>query len=161
MTAASAVDDIVQSDYEHGFVTDIESDTLPPGLDESVVGAISQRKAEPTFMLERRLQALHHWQTMQEPNWASVHHMPIDYQGISYYSAPKKKAGPKSLDEVDPALLETYKKLGIPIEEQKALAGIAVDAVFDSVSVATTYRKKKEGKKEKTERKEKKEKEKK
>jgi len=140
MTAASAVEKIVQSDYQHGFVTDIESDTLPPGLDESVVRGISQRKAEPSFMLERRLQALHHWRTMQEPNWASVHHLPIDYQGISYYSAPKKKEGPKSLDEVDPALLETYNKLGIPIEEQKALAGVAVDAVFDSVSVATTFR---------------------
>jgi len=141
MSAATEVEDLVRSEYEHGFVTAIESDTLPPGLDEGVVQAISQRKGEPQFMLEARLKAYRHWLTMTEPQWASVEHPPIDYQRISYFSAPKKKAL-QSLDEVDPALLETYEKLGIPIEEQKALAGVAVDAVFDSVSVATTFREK-------------------
>ena len=141
MSAATEVEDLVRSEYEHGFVTDIESDTLPPGLDEGVIRAISARKGEPDFMLEARLKAYRHWLTMTEPQWASVEHPPIDYQAISYFSAPKKKAL-KSLDEVDPALLETYEKLGIPIEEQKALAGVAVDAVFDSVSVATTFREK-------------------
>ncbi len=141
MTPTPAVEDIVRSDYEHGFTTEIESDTLPPGLDEQVVRAISRRKGEPEFMTEWRLKAYRRWLTMQEPAWASVHYPRIDFQSISYYSAPKRpEDGPKSLDEVDPALLETYEKLGIPIEEQKALAGIAVDAVFDSVSVATTFR---------------------
>jgi len=144
MSATSdQVEQLIKNEYEHGFVTDIESETLPPGLDESTVRAISAKKNEPEFMLQWRLQAYHHWLTMQEPDWASIHHPPIDYQAISYYSAPKKKGdGPKSLDEVDPELLETYNKLGIPIDEQKALAGIAVDAVFDSVSVATTFRSK-------------------
>ncbi len=143
MSATSdQVDELIKSEYEHGFVTNIESETLPPGLNEDTIRFISAKKNEPEFMLEWRLRAYHHWLTMEEPNWASVEHPPIDYQTISYYSAPKKKGdGPKSLDEVDPELLETYKKLGIPIEEQKALAGIAVDAVFDSVSVATTFRK--------------------
>jgi Fe-S cluster assembly protein SufB len=141
MSENSEVQALVKSEYQHGFITDIESDSLPPGLDEGVVRAISARKGEPEFMLEWRLAAYRHWLTMKEPSWASVHHTPIDYQGISYFSAPKKKGGPASLDEVDPALLETYEKLGIPIEEQKALAGVAVDAVFDSVSVATTFRK--------------------
>ncbi|MCX7868287.1 MAG: Fe-S cluster assembly protein SufB, partial [Limisphaera sp.] len=122
-------------------VTEIESDTLPPGLKEEVIRAISRRKGEPEFMTEHRLKAYRHWLRMQEPRWAFVHYPPIDFQAISYYSAPKGlKEGPKSLDEVDPALIETYNKLGIPIEEQKALAGVAVDAVFDSVSVATTFR---------------------
>ena len=142
MTETSEVEGLVHSEYEHGFVTEIESDSLPPGLDEGVVGAISRRKGEPGFMLEWRLKAYRHWLTMQQPEWASVHYPPIDFQAISYFSAPKKKDGPKSLDDVDPALLETYEKLGIPIEEQKALAGVAVDAVFDSVSVATTFREK-------------------
>ena len=141
MTGASAVEDIVKSEYEHGFTTDIESDTLPPGLDEEVVRAISQRKGEPEFMTEQRLKAYRHWLTMREPEWAAVDYPRIDFQSISYYSAPKRPEDmPKSLDEIDPVLLETYNKLGIPIEEQKALAGIAVDAVFDSVSVATTFR---------------------
>ena len=136
------VDELIKSEYEHGFVTNIESETLPPGLNEDTIRFISAKKNEPEFMLESRLRAYHHWLSMEEPDWASVEHPPIDYQAISYYSAPKKKGdGPKSLDEVDPELLETYNKLGIPIEEQKALAGIAVDAVFDSVSVATTFRK--------------------
>jgi Fe-S cluster assembly protein SufB len=141
--SATAVEDIVKSEYEHGFVTEIESDTLPPGLDEDVVRAISARKGEPEFMLEYRLKAFRHWQTMDTPRWAHVHYPPIDFQAISYFSAPKKAGdGPKSLDEIDPALRETYDKLGIPIEEQMALSGIAVDAVFDSVSVATTFREK-------------------
>ncbi len=142
MTANLAVEAIVESEYEHGFVTEIDSDTLPPGLDEGVVRAISARKEEPDFMLEYRLRALRHWQTMTNPAWSKVHYPPIDFQAISYYSAPKTKPGPKSLDEIDPALRETYDKLGIPIEEQMALSGIAVDAVFDSVSVATTFREK-------------------
>ncbi|MEE8512818.1 MAG: Fe-S cluster assembly protein SufB, partial [Acidiferrobacterales bacterium] len=124
-----------------GFVTDIEADTVAPGLNEDIIRTISAKKHEPQFMLDWRLQAYRHWLTMKEPQWANVHHPPIDYQEIIYYSAPKSdKDGPKSLDEVDPKLLETYAKLGIPLEEQKALAGVAVDAVFDSVSVATTFK---------------------
>jgi Fe-S cluster assembly protein SufB len=142
MSATQAVEDLVKSEYEHGFVTEIESDTLPPGLDEDVVRAISARKGEPEFMLEYRLKAFRHWQTMETPRWAHVHYPQIDFQAISYFSAPKKKDGPTSLDEIDPALRETYNKLGIPIEEQMALSGIAVDAVFDSVSIATTFREK-------------------
>ena len=140
IAASPAVEAIVASEYEHGFVTEIESDTLPPGLDEGVVRAISARKGEPDFMLDYRLRAFRHWQTMATPAWAQVHYPAIDFQAISYFSAPKSQDGPKSLDEIDPALLETYNKLGIPIEEQMALSGIAVDAVFDSVSVATTFR---------------------
>jgi Fe-S cluster assembly protein SufB len=136
------IEKYIHSGYEHGFVTSIESDTVPPGLDENIIRFISTKKQEPDWMLERRLQAFQHWQQLQEPEWAHLEHPPIDYQTISYYSAPKKKGdGPKSLDEVDPELIETYNKLGIPLEEQKALAGVAVDAVFDSVSVATTFRK--------------------
>ncbi|QYZ67172.1 MAG: cysteine desulfurase [Gammaproteobacteria bacterium (ex Lamellibrachia satsuma)] len=134
------MDALIQSDYAQGFVTQIESDTLPPGLNEGVIRTISERKGEPEWMLKRRLAAYRFWRTMKEPNWSSIHHPPIDYQSISYYSSPKKKAGLKSLDEVDPELLATYEKLGIPIHEQKTLAGVAVDAVFDSVSVATTFR---------------------
>ncbi len=127
--------------YQHGFVTDIDSDTLPPGLDESVVRAISARKREPQFLLDWRLRAYRHWLTMREPRWARLRYEPIDYQGISYYSAPKPKGdAPKSLDEVDPKLLETYAKLGVPLHERARLAGVAVDAVFDSVSVATTFK---------------------
>ena len=132
---------LVGQKYRHGFVTDIESDTLPPGLDEDVIRAISHKKQEPAFMLEWRLKAYRHWLTMQEPRWARVHYNPIDYQAISYYSAPRPNANaPKSLDEVDPKLLETYEKLGIPLHERAKLAGVAVDAVFDSVSVATTFK---------------------
>ena len=140
MSASPTVEAVVESEYEYGFVTEIESDTLPPGLDEGVVRAISARKGEPDFMLEYRLKALRHWRTMETPRWAHVHYPEIDFQAISYYSAPKTKDGPKSLDEIDPVLRETYNKLGIPIEEQMALSGIAVDAVFDSVSIATTFR---------------------
>ncbi|EIC20357.1 Fe-S cluster assembly protein SufB [Thiorhodovibrio frisius] len=142
MSAVAEYDHLVKSEYEHGFITDIESDTLPPGLDETVITAISVRKGEPDWMREWRLSAYAKWLEMPTPEWAAVHHPAIDFQDISYFSAPKIKDGPKSLDEVDPVLLETYEKLGIPIEEQKALAGIAVDAVFDSVSVATTFRSK-------------------
>ena len=143
MSEVPDVQELVESEYEHGFVTEIESDSLPPGLDEGVVRAISERKREPEFMLESRLKAFRHWLTMEQPRWASVHYRPIDFQSISYFSAPKRpEDGPQSLDDVDPVLLETYEKLGIPIEEQKALAGVAVDAVFDSVSVATTFRSK-------------------
>ena len=135
------VDALVRREYQHGFVTDLESDTVPPGLDEDVVRLISRKKGEPEFLVEWRLKAYRHWLTMTEPRWANVVHAPIDYDGISYYSAPKSKEdGPKSLDEVDPKLLETYEKLGIPLEERAALAGVAVDAVFDSVSVATTFK---------------------
>ncbi|HEY9052123.1 MAG TPA: Fe-S cluster assembly protein SufB [Gammaproteobacteria bacterium] len=136
------VDELIKSGYEHGFVTDIESDTVPPGLNEDVIRLISAKKQEPEWMLESRLKAYRRWLTMEDPEWAKVKHPPIDFQAVSYFSAPKKKGdGPKSLDEVDPALIDAYNKLGIPLEEQKALAGIAVDAVFDSVSVATTFRK--------------------
>ncbi len=140
-SVASSLDELIGKEYEHGFVTDIEADSLPPGLSESVIRAVSAKKAEPEFMLAWRLQAYRHWLTLQTPQWASVHYPAVDFQAISYYSAPKSKAdAPKSLDEIDPKLLATYRKLGIPLEEQMALAGIAVDAVFDSVSVATTFK---------------------
>ncbi|MEW8028497.1 MAG: Fe-S cluster assembly protein SufB [Candidatus Thiodiazotropha sp.] len=136
----SSVEGLIDTGYAEGFVTRIESDTLPPGLDESVIRTISSRKGEPEWMLERRLQAYRHWLKMQEPDWAAIRYPAIDFQAISYYSSPKKKPQLGSLDEVDPELLATYEKLGIPLDEQKALAGVAVDAVFDSVSVATTFR---------------------
>ena len=136
------LEQIVERKYQHGFVTEIASDTMPPGLNEDVIRRVSQKKREPRFMLDWRLKSYRHWLTMTEPDWAKIHHPPIDYQEISYYSAPKKTDGPKSLDEVDPKLLETYDKLGIPLHERAALAGVAVDAVFDSVSVATTFREK-------------------
>ena len=142
-TATNKMASLVNRRYEHGFVTDIDSDGLPPGLDEDVIRAISARKDEPEFMLEWRLRSYRHWLTMQEPSWAHVHYPPIDYQRISYFSAPvSNKDRPKSLDEVDPRLLETYEKLGIPLHERAKLAGVAVDAVFDSVSVATTFKEK-------------------
>jgi len=135
------LESLVGQKYRHGFITDIEADTVPPGLDEDVIRLISRKKQEPSFLLEWRLKAFRHWLTLREPHWARVHYNPIDYQAISYYSAPKSKAdGPTSLDEVDPKLLETYEKLGIPLHERARLAGVAVDAVFDSVSVATTFK---------------------
>ena len=135
------VQDLVDRKYEHGFVTDIESDTLPPGIDEDVIRHISRMKSEPQFMLDWRLKAFALWQKMPAPDWAKLNMEPIDYQAISYYSAPKvDENAPKSLDEVDPKLLETYEKLGIPLHERARLAGVAVDAVFDSVSVATTFK---------------------
>ncbi|MGH8187823.1 MAG: hypothetical protein ACREUC_14780, partial [Steroidobacteraceae bacterium] len=134
---------VVGQKYQHGFVTDVEADTVPPGLDEDVIRLISRKKNEPQFMLEWRLKAYRHWLTMREPRWAHLRIAPIDYQSISYYSAPKARTdGPKSLDEVDPKLLATYEKLGVPLHERARLAGVAVDAVFDSVSVATTFKKK-------------------
>ena len=137
------LESLVGRSYRHGFVTDIESDSLPPGLDEDVVRAISRRKKEPEFLTQWRLKALRHWLTMTEPHWGHVRYKPIDYQSISYYSAPKRAGdGPKSLDEVDPKLLETYEKLGVPLHERARLAGVAIDAVFDSVSVATTFKEK-------------------
>jgi Fe-S cluster assembly protein SufB len=138
---AGNLEALLERGYQHGFVTDIESDTVPPGLDEDVVRLISRKKGEPEFLTTWRLKALRHWLTMREPHWAEVRYAPIDYQSISYYSAPKsKKDGPKSLAEVDPKLLETYEKLGVPLHERARLAGVAVDAVFDSVSVATTFK---------------------
>ena len=132
---------LVARKYRHGFVTDIASDTVAPGLDEDVIRLISAKKNEPAFMLDWRLKAFRRWLRMREPAWAHVHYPPIDFQAISYYSAPKQsKDGPKSLAEVDPKLLETYDKLGIPLHERARLAGVAVDAVFDSVSVATTFK---------------------
>lgn len=140
-TNTENMEDLVGKDYEHGFVTDIDADTVEPGLNEDVITFISRKKEEPEWLLEWRLKAYRHWLIMDDPTWAHLDIEPIDYQAISYYSAPKKKEdGPKSLDEVDPKLLETYEKLGIPLQEQKMLAGVAVDAVFDSVSVATTFK---------------------
>ncbi len=129
----------ISQDYKYGFETAVEQDTLPPGLDEEVIRRISEIKQEPEWLLEWRLKAYHHWLNMKEPNWAKVHYPSIDYKSISYYSAPRQKSV-KSLDEVDPEILETYKKLGIPLDEQKMMEGVAVDAVFDSVSVATTFK---------------------
>jgi Fe-S cluster assembly protein SufB len=131
---------LIEAEYAQGFITQVASDTLPPGLSETVVRAISERKREPDWMLQKRLEAYRHWLTMDPPNWAEINHQPIDFQQISYYSSPKPAEKLESLDQVDPEILATYEKLGISIEEQKALAGVAVDAVFDSVSVATTFR---------------------
>jgi Fe-S cluster assembly protein SufB len=140
---AQQIQDFVPKEYSAGFVTDIEADSLPPGLNEDVIREISRIKDEPEFMLEWRLKAYRHWLTLETPEWAHVNYSPIDYQEISYYSAPKQKTdGPKSLDEVDPELLRTYEKLGVPLEERARLAGVAVDAVFDSVSVANTFQEK-------------------
>jgi len=141
MTETTELEQLVNRQYQHGFVTDIESETVPPGLDEDVVRLISRKKGEPDFLLQWRLKALRHWFTLKEPHWAHARYPAIDYQSISYYSAPKsKKDGPKSLADVDPKLLETYAKLGVPLHERARLAGVAVDAVFDSVSVATTFK---------------------
>ena len=145
--ASTNVEELAQREYKYGFVSDIEADTMPPGLNEDVIRLISAKKNEPEFMLEWRLKAYRHWaklaQAEAEPTWANVHYPTIDYQAIRYYSAPKSQNdGPKSLEEVDPELLDTYAKLGIPLKEQERLAGVAVDAVFDSVSVATTFKSK-------------------
>ena len=141
-TATETIEGLVKQDYKYGFYTDVETESAPPGLNEDIVRLISAKKKEPEFMLEWRLKAYRHWLTMTEPTWPHVHYPPIDYQGSVYYSAPKKKGdGPRSLDEVDPKLLETYEKLGIPLKERERLAGVAVDAVFDSVSVGTTFKK--------------------
>ncbi|MFM0015874.1 Fe-S cluster assembly protein SufB [Paraburkholderia sediminicola] len=141
--STTGFDELIGREYPHGFVTDLEADALPRGLSEDVVRLISAKKNEPSFMLEWRLAAYRHWLTMTEPHWATVRHPPIDYQSIVYYSAPMAQRNrPKSLDEVDPELLRTYEKLGVPLRERELLAGVAVDAVFDSVSVATTFREK-------------------
>src|SRR4051795_4432856 len=141
-TATETIEGLVQKEYKYGFYTDVEADSAPPGLNEDIVRLISKKKNEPEFMLEWRLKAYRHWLTMKEPTWPHVKYPPIEYQKSVYYSAPKKKGdGPKSLDEVDPKLLETYEKLGIPLRERARLAGVAVDAVFDSVSVGTTFQK--------------------
>jgi len=132
--------DIVREGYKYGFVTDIESDTAPPGLNEEIVAFISAKKEEPQWLLDWRLNAYRNWQKVEAPRWAKLNVAPIDYQGATYYSAPRRQNAPKSLDEVDPELLKTYEKLGIPLSERAALAGVAVDAVFDSVSVATTFK---------------------
>jgi Fe-S cluster assembly protein SufB len=137
----NSIDALLGKSYRHGFVTDIDSDTLPPGLDEDVVRFISRKKREPEFMTDWRLKAYRHWLTMREPHWAKLRVHPIDYQSISYFSAPKRDPNaPKSLEDVDPKLLATYEKLGVPLHERARLAGVAVDAVFDSVSVATTFK---------------------
>jgi Fe-S cluster assembly protein SufB len=142
-TETQKIQDLANQEYKYGFYTDVETDSAPPGLNEDIIRLISAKKEEPEFMLEWRLKAYKHWLTMTEPKWPNVQYPPIDYQSIVYYSAPKSQEdGPQSLDEVDPELLETYKKLGIPLEEQELLAGVAVDAVFDSVSVATTFKEK-------------------
>jgi Fe-S cluster assembly protein SufB len=139
--ANSSIRELANKEYKYGFVTEIETDTIPRGLNEDIIRLISEKKHEPEFMLQWRLKAFRHWLTLEgEPTWANVHYPPIDYQALYYYSAPKLKNKPKSLDEVDPQLLETYEKLGIPLRERELLAGVAVDAVFDSISVATTFK---------------------
>ena len=143
MKEQQLINDVVNRSYEHGFVTDVAAESLPPGLNEDVIRAISKKKNEPEFLLQWRLKAYQHWKTLTPPTWAHIHYPPIDFQTIIYYSAPKTNPNaPKNLNEVDPAILETYKKLGIPLHEQAMLAGVAVDAVFDSVSVATTFKEK-------------------
>jgi len=141
MATQTALDTLIKQDYQHGFTTDIETDTIPIGLSEDTIRLISQKKDEPDFMLEWRLKAYRHWVTLKEPHWADyAQYKPIDYQNLSYYSSPKFKKRPKDLSEIDPELLRTYEKLGIPLNEQKRLAGVAIDAVFDSISVATTFK---------------------
>lgn len=139
-SSTEVLEEHVAKEYKYGFHSDIESDVVPPGLNEDVIRMISAKKNEPEWLTEWRLEAYRHWLTMTEPTWPNVNYTPVDYQSISYYASPKKKEGPKSLDEVDPDILEVYAKLGIPLKEQEALQGIAVDAVFDSVSVATTFK---------------------
>ncbi len=141
-TETNAIEELASKEYKYGFVTDIEADTVPPGLNEDIIRLISKKKQEPDWLLEWRLKAFRHWQTMEEPHWPNVKYPSIDYQAIVYYSAPKKKEQLKSIEDVDPELLRTYEKLGIPLREQEWLAGVAVDAVFDSVSVATTFKEK-------------------
>jgi len=142
MSSTDNIEALASQEYKYGFVTEIESDTIPPGLNEDVIRLISSKKEEPEFMLEWRLKAYRHWRTMTQPTWQNVHFPEIDYDAIRYYAAPKVGDRPKSLDEVDPELLATYEKLGVPLHEREILAGVAVDAVFDSVSVATTYQEK-------------------
>lgn len=140
--SSEIIDNVTSSEYKYGFVTDIDTEIIPKGINEDVIRLISAKKGEPEWLLEFRLKAYRHWLTLEMPDWAHLKIPPIDYQAISYYAAPRKKEGPKSLDEVDPELLDTFNKLGIPLEEQKALSGMAVDAVMDSVSVKTTHKEK-------------------
>jgi len=140
-TATETIEGLVQQEYKYGFYTDVETESAPPGLNEDIIRLISAKKQEPEWLTDWRLKAFRHWLTMKEPTWQFVKYPPVNFQDITYYSAPKQNANaPKSLDEVDPKLLETYEKLGIPLRERGRLAGVAVDAVFDSVSVGTTYR---------------------
>ena len=145
-TDSNTIRDLAESEYKWGFVTDIEEERAPKGLNEDIIRLISSKKNEPEFMLAWRLKAFRHWVSLEkaqaEPKWANIHYEPIDYQNITYYSAPKKKPSLTDLNEVDPEILRTYEKLGIPLGEQKRLSGVAVDAVFDSVSVATTFKEK-------------------
>jgi Fe-S cluster assembly protein SufB len=142
-TETNAIETLANREYKYGFVTEIEADSAPPGLNEDIIRLISAKKHEPEWLLEWRLRAYRHWLTVKEPTWANVHYPPIDYQAITYYSAPKSKNDrPKSLEEIDPEILRTYEKLGIPLRERELLAGVAVDAVFDSVSVGTTFKEK-------------------
>jgi Fe-S cluster assembly protein SufB len=141
-TEIQDIEKLATQEYKFGFTTDVEQEIVPPGLDEDVIRLISAKKGEPDWMLAWRLKAYRHWLTMREPHWANAHYDPIDYQAISYYAAPKAGSRPKSLEEVDPEILATYEKLGIPLRERELLAGVAVDAVFDSVSVATTFKEK-------------------
>jgi Fe-S cluster assembly protein SufB len=143
-TNLDTIRDLAQREYKWGFISDIEEDRVPKGLNEETIRLISAKKLEPEFMLEWRLKAYRHWTSLEasqaEPKWANVKYPPINYQAIAYYSAPKQKPKLESMDQVDPELLRTYEKLGIPLQEQKLFAGVAVDAVFDSVSVATTFK---------------------
>ena len=139
-TEQSTIEELANREYKYGFVTDIEAEVVPRGLNEDIIRLISSKKHEPEWLLEWRLKSFRHWQTMVEPRWSNVQYAKIDYQDIIYYSAPKQKSKPQSLDEVDPEILRTYEKLGIPLSERAQLAGVAVDAVFDSVSVATTFK---------------------
>ncbi|MBZ5543254.1 MAG: Fe-S cluster assembly protein SufB [Acidobacteriia bacterium] len=142
-TPQTEIEILANREYKYGFVTDVETDTVPAGLNEDIIRAISAKKQEPEWLLDWRLKSFRHWLTMKEPTWANIHYPPIDYQAATYYSAPKMvKPGAKSLEDVDPELLKTYEKLGIPLKERELLAGVAVDAVFDSVSVATTFKEK-------------------
>src|SRR5262245_9002372 len=141
-TETNQIEELANREYKYGFVTDIEADTSPRGLNEEIIAFISAKKNEPEWMLEWRLKAYRHWLTMKEPKWPNVTYPAVDYQGIIYYSAPKQRTTLKSLAEVDPEILKTYEKLGISLAEQERLAGVAVDAVFDSVSVATTFKEK-------------------
>ncbi|MGN1063114.1 MAG: Fe-S cluster assembly protein SufB, partial [Alphaproteobacteria bacterium] len=134
------IKNLVEEKYRYGFETAIENQTAPKGLNEEVIRFISAQKKEPEWLLDWRLKAYRHWLGMQEPHWGKLHYDPIDYQDLYYWAAPAEKKSPQSLDEVDPEILKTYEKLGIPLNEQKALAGVAVDAIFDSVSVVTTYK---------------------
>src|SRR5213594_202035 len=141
-TSTQVVQDLARREYKYGFITDVEQEIVPRGLSEDVVRLISEKKGEPAWLLDWRLKAYRVWRTMSEPTWGNIKYGPIDYQNIIYYAAPKKKPALQSLDEVDPEIRRTFEKLGIPLDEQKLFSGVAVDAVFDSVSVATTFKEK-------------------